>query len=52
MERYKVQAKRFLSDYALKTRIRKGLSQGKFASQLGITSRAYGNLERGIFCLR
>lgn len=50
MEKYKTQAKKFLSDYALKTRKRKGLSQEKFASQLGITSRAYGDLERGKYC--
>lgn len=50
MEGYKTQAKKFLSDYALKTRTRKGLSQEKFASQLGITGRAYGDLERGKYC--
>lgn len=47
---YKEMTKVFLTGYADKLRKRKSLTQEKMAEQLHITSRAYGDLERGKYC--
>lgn len=50
MQSYKTTVKEFLSDYIFKLRKNRGLSQKQMAECLHITSRAYGDLERGKFC--
>jgi transcriptional regulator with XRE-family HTH domain len=50
MKVYKVLAREFLSEYACSLRKRLNLSQEEMAESLRITSRAYGDLERGRYC--
>lgn len=50
MTQYKEITKEFLSSYADGLRKRRALTQEKMADCLHITSRAYGDLERGKYC--
>lgn len=50
MKRYKDIAREFLSKYTDTLRKRRQLTQDEMAEQLRITSRAYGDLERGKYC--
>lgn len=50
MKLYKMLAKKFLSEYADMLRELRHLTQDEMAEQLRITSRAYGDLERGKYC--
>lgn len=50
MTRYKRFVREFLSEYTDTLRKLRGLTQEEMAEQLRITSRAYGDLERGKYC--
>ncbi len=50
MKQYTTLVKEMLSEYTGSLRKRKQLTQEEMAEQLHITSRAYGDLERGKFC--
>ena len=50
MKQYTTLVKEKLSEYTGSLRKRKQLTQEEMAEQLHITSRAYGDLERGKFC--
>lgn len=50
MKLYKMLAKEFLAEYTDTLRKLRSLTQDKMAEQLRITSRAYGDLERGKYC--
>lgn len=50
MKQYKEMTKDFLAEYTDALRKRRELTQEKMAEQLHITSRAYGDLERGKYC--
>lgn len=50
MEQYKTLTKEFLSEYTDVLRRLRNLTQEEMAEQLRITSRAYGDLERGKYC--
>lgn len=50
MKRYKLFARQFLAEYAGALRKHRKLTQDEMAEQLRITSRAYGDLERGKYC--
>ncbi len=50
MKQYTTLVKEILSEYTGSLRKRKQLTQEEMAEQLHITSRAYGDLERGKFC--
>lgn len=50
MDQYKALARGLLADCAAKARRRGNLTQDAMAEKLRITSRAYGDLERGKFC--
>ncbi len=47
---YKTMAREFLSEYTDTLRKNKHLTQEKMAEYLHITSRAYGDLEKGKYC--
>lgn len=51
MNQYKSIVKELLAGYISKLRKRQKLTQEEMAEQLHITSRAYGDLERGKYCL-
>ena len=50
MTRYKRFVREFLSEYTDTLRKLRGLTQEEMVEQLRITSRAYGDLERGKYC--
>ena len=50
MKLYKTLTKEFLAEYTETLRKRRNLTQDKMAERLRITSRAYGDLERGKYC--
>ena len=50
MTRYKRFVREFLSEYTDTLRKLRGLTQEEMAERLRITSRAYGDLERGKDC--
>ena len=50
MKQYKTLAKEFLAEYTVTLRKLRNLTQDEMAEQLHITSRAYGDLERGKYC--
>lgn len=50
MSCYKKLTKEFLTEYTDRFRKRRNLTQEEMAEQLRITTRAYGDLERGKFC--
>lgn len=50
MKLYKMLAKEFLAEYSDKLRKDRDLTQEEMAERLRITSRAYGDLERGKYC--
>ena len=50
MKKYKSLTKEYLSKYAVSLRKRRNLTQEEMAESLRITSRAYGDLERGKYC--
>lgn len=50
MKHYKVFIREFLASWAVALRKSRKLTQEEMAEQLRITSRAYGDLERGKFC--
>ena len=47
MKQYRVLARNFLAEYTNALRKRRNLTQDEMAERLRITSRAYGDLERG-----
>ena len=50
MKLYKMLVREFLAGYTEAFRKTQGLTQDKMAEALHITSRAYGDLERGKYC--
>ena len=50
MKQYKTLAKEFLAEYTAALRKLRNLTQDEMAERLRITSRAYGDLERGKYC--
>lgn len=50
MKVYKALAKEFLSEYVNTLRKVRNLTQEEMAEKLRISSRAYGDLERGKYC--
>lgn len=50
MKQYRVLARNFLAEYTNALRKRRNLTQDEMAERLRITSRAYGDLERGKYC--
>lgn len=50
MNQYKMLAKEFLAEHTATLRKRRSLTQDEMAERLRITSRAYGDLERGKYC--
>lgn len=50
MKLYKMLAKEFLAEYTDALRKLRSLTQDEMAERLRITSRAYGDLERGKYC--
>ena len=50
MKQYKMLVREFLAGYTEAFRKTQGLTQDKMAEALHITSRAYGDLERGKYC--
>lgn len=50
MKQYKMLVKEFLTEYTDALRKLRDLTQDKMAERLRITSRAYGDLERGKYC--
>lgn len=50
MKQYTAIARELLAECSAKVRKRENLTQDKMAEKLRITSRAYGDLERGKFC--
>ena len=50
MKQYKTLAKEFLAGHTVALRKLRNLTQDEMAEQLHITSRAYGDLERGKYC--
>ena len=50
MKLYKAIVKEFLAEYTVRLRKERELTQEKMSEQLRITSRAYGDLERGKYC--
>ena len=50
MKQYRALAKNFLAEYVNALRKRRNLTQDEMAERLRITSRAYGDLERGKYC--
>ena len=50
MKQYKMLVREFLAGYTETFRKTQGLTQDKMAEALHITSRSYGDLERGKYC--
>lgn len=50
MKQYQTFAREFLSEYTGTLRKRRKLTQEEMEEQLHITTRAYGDLERGKYC--
>ena len=50
MKQYRVLARNFLAETTNALRKRRNLTQDEMAERLRITSRAYGDLERGKYC--
>ena len=50
MKQYRALARNFLAEYVNTLRKRRNLTQDEMAERLRITSRAYGDLERGKYC--
>ena len=50
MKQYRALARNFLAEYVSALRKRRNLTQDEMAERLRITSRAYGDLERGKYC--
>ena len=50
MKQYRALARNFLAEYVNALRKRRNLTQDEMAERLRITSRAYGDLERGKYC--
>lgn len=50
MKQYKMLVKEFLTEYTDALRKLRDLTQDEMAERLRITSRAYGDLERGKYC--
>ena len=50
MKQYRMLAREFLAETANTLRKRRNLTQDEMAERLRITSRAYGDLERGKYC--
>lgn len=50
MNLYKSTLRSFLSEFASSLRKSRGMTQEEMAEKLRITSRAYSDLERGIYC--
>lgn len=50
MKQYRALARDFLAEYVNALRKHRNLTQDEMAEQLRITSRAYGDLERGKYC--
>lgn len=50
MKLYKLLTREFLAEYTGKLRKARNLTQDEMAERLRITSRAYGDLERGKYC--
>ena len=50
MNQYRALAKGFLAEYTSRLRKKQNLTQDEMAEHLRITSRAYGDLERGKYC--
>ena len=50
MKSYKMLTKEFLAEYTASLRKMQNLTQEEMAERLHITSRAYGDLERGKYC--
>lgn len=50
MKVYKDMAKKFFADYVKAARKNKERTQEQMAEEMRISSRAYGDLERGKFC--
>lgn len=50
MNLYKTVVKSFLPEFTSKPRKSRGLTQEEMAEKLRITSRAYSDLERGVYC--
>ena len=50
MKQYRVLARSFLAETTNALRKRRNLTQDEMAERLRITSRAYGDLERGKYC--
>lgn len=50
MKQYRALARAFLAEYTNSLRRRLNLTQDEMAERLRITSRAYGDLERGKYC--
>ena len=50
MKEHKMLAKEFLAEYTDALRKLRNLTQDEMTEQLRITSRAYGDLERGKYC--
>lgn len=50
MKQYKILARECLAEYTDTLRKARNLTQEKMAEHLRITSRAYGDLERGKYC--
>ena len=50
MKQYRALARNFLAEYVNALRKRRNQTQDEMAERLRITSRAYGDLERGKYC--
>ena len=50
MKQYRALARNFLAETTNALRKRRNLTQDEMAERLRITSRAYGDLERGKYC--
>ena len=50
MKQYKILTKEFLAEHTTTLRKLRSLTQDEMAERLRITSRAYGDLERGKYC--
>ena len=50
MKQHKMLTKEFLAEYTDNLRKLRNLTQDEMAERLRITSRAYGDLERGKYC--
>lgn len=51
MKAYRVLLREYLSDFIRDLRMNRKLTQQELAEELRITTRAYGDLERGKYCV-